>query len=148
MSIGQRGQLSVEYLLLILVFLLILGSVTIPLIGSSIDAANDVSNTAAAKSIVDDIGNAVNIVYANGPGARRTLNVFVPTDMTLASNNQENILTMTLQLSDEEDKLVSSNIDSNVVVRTTNLNRRNYEAVIYWPSGSSDIEVTLNNIGE
>ena len=43
------GQISVEYLLLIVVILIIISAVTIPLMGKSIDASNDVSWTSDAK---------------------------------------------------------------------------------------------------
>ena len=82
------GQISVEYLLLIVVVLIIISSVTIPLIGKSVDASNDVSNVADAKNAVNEIANAVNIIYANGPGAKRTLDVYIPqNNMKLQTSN-------------------------------------------------------------
>ena len=40
-----KGQASAEYLLLMLVFLIILGGVTLPLVGKSIKDSMDVSHT-------------------------------------------------------------------------------------------------------
>ncbi|MBU4548087.1 MAG: class III signal peptide-containing protein, partial [Euryarchaeota archaeon] len=65
----KRGQLSVEYLLLVLIILIILGTVTIPLIGDSIDASMDVSMVSDAKTAVESISSAADIVYSNGPGS-------------------------------------------------------------------------------
>ncbi len=81
-----KGQLSVEYLLLTLVFLIIVGSVTIPLIGHSIDASLDVSDTSQVSASINSITNAIGIVYANGPGSKRTINVYFPAPGTLTYN--------------------------------------------------------------
>lgn len=91
----SKGQISAEYLFLILIFLIILGSVTVPLASNSISSSMNVSVTSDAKTAVSTIANAVSVVYANGPQARRTVNVYFPQDTILAYNN--NNLTLTLQ---------------------------------------------------
>ena len=72
----SKGQVSVELLFLVSgIILIIMSAITIPIIGNSIDASMNVSHVSDAKSAVVNIGNAIDIVYANGPGAKRTLNV-------------------------------------------------------------------------
>ena len=141
----KRGQLSVEYLLLVLIILIILGTVTIPLIGDSIDAANDVSQVAAARSMVDDISNAVNIVYANGPGAKRTLNVYLPAPMNYSSNNNE--INMKVALSDDNIKQVTQIADYKVnEVNNLQMTKGNYKAVVEWLRNSNFITITLTQL--
>ncbi len=72
-GMDNRGQISAEYLLLMVIIILILSSVTIPLASKSIDASNDVSEASDAKVAVESIANAANVVYANGPGSKRTI---------------------------------------------------------------------------
>ena len=72
-----KGQISVEYLMIALVFLIIMTTVTVPLIGKSINASMDVSDTSDVSNAVNSIADAVGIVYANGPGSKRTVNVLL-----------------------------------------------------------------------
>lgn len=94
----SRGQVSAEFLLLILVVLIIFAGVTIPLLGSSINATTDISKSSDAKSSLIEIANAVNIVYANGPGAKRTVDVYIPQDNSYLTYNNYN-LTLNVTLS-------------------------------------------------
>jgi len=90
----SRGQISAEYLFLMLIFLIILGTVTIPLVSNSITSSMNVSVASDAKIAVSTIANEVNVVYSNGPGSKRTVNVYFPQDTTIGYNNSQ--LTLTL----------------------------------------------------
>jgi uncharacterized protein (UPF0333 family) len=140
-----KGQISVEYLLLIVVILIILGSVTLPLIGRSIDASNDISWTSDAKNAVSTIANAVNIVYSNGPQAKRTLTVYIPKN-GMNFNNTSNLLGLTYKLSDGlTNKTVNSTIYYPVTTNPTTLNKGWYNVVVYWTVGQSSINVNLTS---
>ncbi len=65
----SRGQVSAEYIFLILIFLIVLALVTVPLAGRTINATQNVSVTSDAKTALSTIANGVNVVYSNGPGA-------------------------------------------------------------------------------
>lgn len=79
----SRGQASAEYIFLILIFLIVLTSVTVPFAGDAITSSQNVSITSDAKTALSTIVNAVNVVYSNGPGAKRTVNVYIPQDTSL-----------------------------------------------------------------
>ncbi|HNS25515.1 MAG: Class III signal peptide [Methanobacterium sp. PtaU1.Bin097] len=79
----SRGQASAEYIFLILIFLIVLALVTVPLAGRTINATQNVSVTSDAKTALSTIANGVNVVYSNGPGAKRTVNVYFPQDSSL-----------------------------------------------------------------
>ncbi|MCC7551043.1 MAG: class III signal peptide-containing protein, partial [Methanobacterium sp.] len=66
----NKGQASAEYLLLIVVILIIMATVTLPMVGSSVNSTMDISRTSDTKNAVQTIANAVDLVYANGPGAK------------------------------------------------------------------------------
>lgn len=136
-----RGQISAEYLLLIVVILIIISAVTIPLLGKSVDASNDVSNVADTKSAVTEIANAVNIVYANGPGAKRTLDVYIPKSNTQFQSGA-NYVSMVVDLSDGT-KTTNSTTDCPVSSSPSNLSNRWYKATVEWTPGSSTVTVTM-----
>ncbi len=137
-----KGQASAEYLLLVLVFLIILGSVTIPLVGNSIDASMDVSDSSDVNVAINSIANAVGVVYANGPGSKRTINIYFPVSGNLDTTG--NILNMPVTLSDGTTKQIQANLPyKTIIVPSTNVVRKNYNATVTWPAGTGNIVVTL-----
>lgn len=141
-----KGQASAEYLLLALVFLIIVGSVTVPLIGKSIDSSLDVSDTSGVSASINSITNAVGIVYANGPGAKRTINVYFPASGTLVYNAANSTLLMVVPVSSTNtNKTIDANVPIAVNIVNATVNKGNYNVTVTWPVGSSPITVGLNH---
>lgn len=145
-TMDVKGQASVEYLLLALVFLIIIGSVTVPLISTAISDSLDISHTSDASAALNSIANAVGIVYANGPGAKRTLNVFFSRAGTISYAN--NSLQMSVPLSNGVNKTVDSSVPIAVTLSPNGniLNNTNYNATVTWATGSSPINVALTQV--
>ena len=139
-----KGQISVEYLLLIVVILIILGVVTLPLIGKTIDASNDISWTSDAKNTIASVANAVNIVYSNGPQSKRTLTVYIPKN-GMQFNNTSNYLGLITTLNDGTNKTVNSTIYYPVTTNINTLNKGWYNVVVYWAVGQNSINVNLTS---
>ncbi len=141
-----KGQASVEYLLLALVFLIIIGSVTVPLVGTAISDSLDISHTSDASAALNSIANAVGVVYANGPGAKRTLNVFFSRAGIISYSN--NSLQMSVPLSTGVNKTVDSSVPIAVTLSPNGniLNNTNYNATVTWATGSSPINVELTPV--
>ena len=141
-----KGQASVEYLLLALVFLIIIGSVTVPLVGTAISDSLDISHTSDASAALNSIANAVGVVYANGPGAKRTLNVFFSRAGIISYAN--NSLQMSVPLSTGVNKTVDSSVPIAVTLSPNGniLNNTNYNATVTWATGSSPINVELTPV--
>ncbi|MBM4241331.1 MAG: class III signal peptide-containing protein [Euryarchaeota archaeon] len=136
----NKGQISAEYLLLVLVFLIILGSITIPLMGRSINASSDVSAASDARVAVQSIANAANIVYANGMGARRTLNVYVPQNTILNFTNR----TVAMRIVSSQGNLtIDQRTDYNLANTTVNVNKGWRNVRIEWTVGSNYITITV-----
>ncbi|HML04871.1 MAG TPA: class III signal peptide-containing protein [Methanobacterium sp.] len=137
-----RGQISAEYLLLIVVILTIMTYITIPFMGQSIDASNDVSWTSDAKNAVSSIATAVNLVYANGPQSKRSLTVHIPKNgMQLTYNNS--YLFLNTVLNNGTSKPVNSSVNYPVTVNAPTLTSDWYNANITWTPGSTSINVNL-----
>jgi len=145
-TMDVKGQASVEYLLLALVFLIILGSVTVPLVGNAIGNSTDVSHASDASAAINSIANAVGIVYSNGPGAKRTINVYFSQSGTLYYSSANSTIYMSVFI-----KSTSTNktIDANVPIAVNfpnggNVNNRtNYNATVTWANGTSNVNVAL-----
>ncbi|MDP3035006.1 MAG: class III signal peptide-containing protein [Methanobacteriaceae archaeon] len=137
----KRGQVSVEYLLVILVLIVILSVVTIPLIGNSIDASNDVSDASDAKVATDTLANAADVVYANGPGAKRTVSFFVPQNGSLSFGNST--VALSLKYSNGTNDSINSSTQYNLGNNTTTINSSWHTATVFWIVGNSFISVTI-----
>jgi uncharacterized protein (UPF0333 family) len=145
-TMDVKGQASVEYLLLALVFLIIIGSVTVPLINQGINDSLDVSHSSDASAAINSIANAIGVVYSNGPGSVRTINVYFSNANALLIyvNN-------TIQMSVPEYNGPNKVIDANVPITVTlnggssfNVkNKTNYNATVTWPIGTSAINVAM-----
>ena len=142
-TMDVKGQASVEYLLLALVFLIILGSVTVPLVGNAIGNSTDVSHASDASAAINSIANAVGIVYSNGPGAKRTINVYFSRGGQLTYNS--GAIQMLVSLNSTINKTVDANVP--IAVNFPNggnvNNRTNYNATVTWANGTSNVNVAL-----
>jgi len=107
-KMDNKGQISAEYLLLVVVFIVILASVTIPMASKSIDTSMDVSQVSDAKTAVESIANAADVIYANGPGSKRTIDVYIPQSTNLEATG--NTTGMDIGLSDATTKFVNATI--------------------------------------
>jgi len=139
--IDEKGQVSVEYLMLIFVAILIVGTVTIPLVGKAIDASNDISKASDAKIAVKAIANAADIVYANGPGAKRTVSFYIPQDGTLNCGN--NMVYFTIKLSDNTTRNITATTQYNITSNSVQLTKGWHTATITWPINTRSIVIEI-----
>lgn len=132
----HKGQISVEFLLLTLIILIILSTVTIPLISNSISDGMDVSKVSDSKSTVQTIANGVNIVGADGFDAKRTIDVYVPNDNTaLTADIINKNIYITVTLSDSTTKKVIASIDYNnvyIALNATKLSKGWQKVQVQW----------------
>lgn len=131
----NKGQASAEYLLLIVVIIIIMAAVTIPLVSNSVNSTMDVSRASDTKNAIQSIANAVNLVYANGPGAKRTINVYIPLGMPLQGNNSQ-LIGMDVPLSGSPPKFVSATTHYNVTFNDGYFNQGWHTVTVTWPVGS------------
>lgn len=140
-TMDRRGQASAEYLLLIVVILLVMGWLLVNVYQPSIESTMAVSTTSDAKNAVTNIANAANLVYANGPGAKRTLSVYIPASGTFSSNNSSKVI---LFNSAGIAKTVNSSIASNMTIVNPNVNKGWYNNItVEWLLNTNYITVTI-----
>lgn len=149
-KMDSRGQASVEYIFLILIFLIVLTAVTVPLAGNAISSSQNVSITSDAQTALSTIVNAVNVVYANGPGSVRTVNVYIPQDTNI--NYNANVLAINLNdipVSASDPSTLKPNVNSRVpyaitINGTGDLTRGWHDFRITWAVGSNSISITVD----
>ena len=152
MGLDNRGQISAEYLLLFVVILTVFLFMIGHFIGPTIDASNNVSAVSDTKIVVDNIANAVNIVYANGPGSKRTVSVDVPHNMilnfdssnqvaettinnlnyTLPNGSQTNSSVVTATINYNKDITTLTDIPNTNTLNQLTLNKGWYTIHVYW----------------
>ncbi len=151
MKLDSKGQVSAEYLFLILIFLIILSTVTVPMAANSITASQQVSVTSDSETAVSTIANAVNLVYANGPSSERTVNVYIPQSTTLTYDNINNQLDLNLTgvsyTNGTQKATVNASVPTNIPITIngngsiSNANTKWHTFTITWPVGST---ITIN----
>jgi len=141
----SRGQASAEYIFLILIFLIVLTTVTVPFAGNAISSSQNVSVTSDAQTALSSIVNAVNVVYANGPGAKRTLSLYFPQGSNLGYSS--NVLSLNLQGVGYSNGSSKSNVNATVPYPITvsggTVTKGWHKVSVSWGVGNSSITVTV-----
>lgn len=147
----SRGQISAEYIFLILVFLIILTTVTVPFAGNAISSSQNVSITSDANIALSTIVNAVNVVYSNGPGAKRTVNLYFPQNSNLVYNNKVLSLNLVdIPVNANNTGVLKPNVNStvpyalNILPSGGSVTKGWHNVIITWAVGSSAITVTIS----
>lgn len=147
-TMDVKGQASVEYLLLALVFLIIIGSVTVPLISQGINDSLDVSHSSDASAAINSIANAIGVVYSNGPGSIRTINVYFSSGGNMDYSSANSTIFMPVsQYMGNGTKIIDANVPITVSFSPndpfTINNKTNYNATVTWPIGTNTINVAM-----
>ena len=69
----DKGQVSLEYLLIFAVSIILLIAFTLPLAEIGLEKTLDVSNTMNAKGELSKLSNADSQVYGEGQGSKQTI---------------------------------------------------------------------------
>lgn len=143
----NKGQVSAEYLLTVVVILIILASVSIPLVGKSVNDTMDISKSADVDNAVNSIANAVNLVYANGPGAKRTISVYMPITQTLTVNggNLQMNVPLNTPLNGESSKNITANINYNVTINNPTFSKGWHTVTVTWPTTGDHSPITISH---
>lgn len=147
--LDNRGQISAEYLLLFVVILVVFLFMINNVIGPAVDASNNVTAVSDTKVVVQSIADAVNVVYANGPGAKRTLNVNIPHNMDLTFDTTTHTMWTNVNLSSAtvtNMKNVNATMDytGNINPSPLTINKGWHNITVYWNSESNRMEFTVN----
>ena len=104
----MRGQLSIEFLIVISGLLIIIAAVTMPLYNQARADAEKVSKLADAREAANTIANALNTVYAGGVESKQTVEYLLPNDILSISfaDGAKNRVDVKIELNLESDNVV------------------------------------------
>lgn len=87
----QKGQISIEYLLIISLMLLYITTIILPNVDLSSKAAKEIAGISQARLAAEKIANTANEVALSGERTRQTITVYAPAGATIkCANPQEN----------------------------------------------------------
>lgn len=104
----MRGQLSIEFIIVLSGLFLIVATVSMPMYNSARADAEKISKLAYAREAANTIANALNTVYASGVGSKQTVEYQLPEGVFSISfvNGAENRVDVRIVLNLEKDNVI------------------------------------------
>ncbi len=137
MMLDDRGQVSLEYILIFAVSLIILIAFTMPFLNETMSDTFDVSDSLKTKVDLSKIADAIKQVYGEGEGSKQTvsINVYKPVKIDV-SNNQ---ISSKIKLNNNQYKVEKINVHSKLKTGTFKLNKGKNSLVVEWPVGNENM---------
>lgn len=139
MMMDSRGQVSLEYLLILTISLILLLVFTLPLTELTIQNTMDVSDAMNMKSDLSKISHAIKTVYGQGQGSRQSVNIVTKQSVKLNIDNGH--ASCNLKLKGGSSKTVKENYDSNLKKTSIPLGKGSNTIIVEWPVGSYNMRI-------
>ncbi|MDR2830610.1 MAG: class III signal peptide-containing protein [Methanobrevibacter sp.] len=137
----NKGQLSIEYLLIVFISILILIAITLPALEFGISNSMDMMNILKIKSEAVKITEAANNIYYNGIGSKKTVLADIPKDTTIHLNSKNAYFDY--MLSDGDMKRIYLINKCPGLINTVALSKGTNKIVVEWSINSNKIEISL-----
>lgn len=131
----DKGQISMEYLLIFTISLIILLVFTLPLVEYTIQSGLDVSDSLKVKSDLQKITSSVKQVYSEGQGSKQT--VIIDSSRNINVKINKNRIYTDIKLSDGKNKRISIDCASNLEYESLTLKKGVNTFVVEWPVGGN-----------
>lgn len=135
----DKGQISLEYLLILVISLIILIAFTLPLMDYGMGVALDVSDSLKVKSDLSDIALAVKTVYNEGQGSKQTVHV-QPKDSIKVNVGQSHI-SASMPLHEGGYKKIKVSCKSNLESSSIYLRKGSNTIIVEWPVNSENMTI-------
>ncbi|WP_295601490.1 class III signal peptide-containing protein [uncultured Methanobrevibacter sp.] len=135
----SRGQVSLEYLLILAISLILLLVFTLPLTELTIQNTMDVSDAMNMKSDLSKLSHAIKTVYGQGQGSRQSVNIVTKQSVKLNIDNDH--ASCNLKLKGGSSKTVKENYDSNLKKTSIPLGKGSNTIIVEWPVGSYNMRI-------
>ena len=133
MIIDDKGQISLEYLLIFAVSLIILIAFTLPLVETALENTLDVSDSLNAKNELSKLSGAISKVYGEGQGSKQTIYLGVNKGMDVKILNS--YLSGSYVMHDGNIKEIKLNYNSNLNSGSLFLDKGENKIIVEWPVG-------------
>lgn len=141
-TLGNKGQLSLEYVLSSMIVILIISLISIPILLTAIDFSNDIMDSINSKSELSKITDAIDFCYASGKGSKRTVLVDFNrnVDIRLYNDGKNGLALINLNLSDNSQE-ITRYFDYNGLNENIHLSKGFNRIAVKWDENSNVIEV-------
>ncbi|WP_298498594.1 class III signal peptide-containing protein [uncultured Methanobrevibacter sp.] len=135
----NRGQISLEYLLIFSISLIIITVFSLPLLHESMDNTFDVSDSLKAKADLSNIAQAIKHVYGEGQGSKRVvkLDISLPVKISVAGDH----VSSKIKLKNGESKTIKIYVNSKLKRDDFNLGKGRHEMIVEWPIGDEHMKI-------
>lgn len=137
--VDDRGQVSLEYMLIFAISLILLAVFTLPLTERTIENTLDVSDTLDVKSDLSKISLAVKEVYGQGQGSKQTIHIVSSKDLQV--NVADNYISCTLKLNDGQTKTEKMYFKSTLEKSSIYLKKGENSIVVEWPENCENMQI-------
>ena len=139
MMMDNRGQVSLEYLLIFAISMILLIAFTLPLTDFTIQTTLDVSDSLDMRSDLSKLSQAIQTVYGQGQGSRQIVNIIsqAPSKIDVTDSH----VSCNLKLKDGSRKLVKVTSKSNLAKTTIPISEGTNTIVVEWPVGSETMNI-------
>ena len=139
MMMDNRGQVSLEYLLIFAISMILLIAFTLPLTDFTIQTTLDVSDSLDMKSDLSKLSQAIQTVYGQGQGSKQIVNIIsqAPSKIDVTDSH----VSCNLKLKDGSRKLVKVTSKSNLAKTTIPISEGTNTIVVEWPVGSETMNI-------
>ena len=135
----NKGQVSLEYLLIFAISLILLIVFTLPLTQQAVENTLDISDTLDIKSDLSKVSQAIKQVYGEGQGSKQTISIMSKHELKI--NIEDKYISCSLMLNDGSSKHVKIDCDSNLEKSSINLQKGENLIVVEWPAGSKNMRI-------
>lgn len=141
-TLGNKGQLSLEYVLSSMIVILIISLISVPILLTAIDYSNDILDSINSKTELSKITDAIDFCYASGKGSKRVvmLDFNRNVDIRLYNDGKNGLATINLNLSGNSEE-ITSNFDYNGLNENIHLSKGFNRIAVKWDEDSNVIEV-------
>lgn len=137
--VDDRGQVSLEYMLIFAISLILLAVFTLPLTERTIENTLDVSDTLDVKSDLSKISLAVKEVYGQGQGSKQTIHIVSSKDLQV--DVADNYISCTLKLNDGQSKTEKMYFKSTLEKSSIYLKKGENSIVVEWPENCENMQI-------
>jgi uncharacterized protein (UPF0333 family) len=137
--IDNRGQVSLEYLLIFVVSLILLIAFTLPLAELTIGNTLDVSDTLNVKSDLSKVSQAIEEVYGQGQGSKHTIDVVASKDLKV--NVASDYISYDIKLKDGQNKAEKIYFRSTLEKSSIYLKKGENSITVEWPENSENMQI-------
>ena len=135
----NKGQVSIEYLLIFAVSLIILIAFTLPLLDLGLKETMDVSNTLNSKEELSKLSIAIKQVYSEGQGSKQT--IYLSMSSAINVKISPSYLLTNVKLSDGKNKQLKLSHESNLDSGSLFLDKGENKIIVEWPVASEKMVV-------